>query len=173
MQLLKVISTSPLLMCDFAYIWACYPVLACVVSVCELLYVNVCSVYVPVWLALVTQTAVSNPETDNVPGWIPQTCVGILIEVYSLSSVRHTGVNKTHQPPCGGWICMTSCPSSLKYFTRVLTLILKHYEESCSGCYEATGPTVYPFVSAEYKMWAFESSFTIVCWSLRYCGCPP
>lgn len=42
-----------------------------------MIYVNVRSVYVPVRMPLGTQTAVSNPETDNVPGWIPQACVGI------------------------------------------------------------------------------------------------
>lgn len=49
----------------------------CVESECELLYVNLCAVYMSSWLALGTQTTVSNPETDNVPGWIPQACAGI------------------------------------------------------------------------------------------------
>lgn len=68
---------------------------------CELLHVDACGVYVPAWLALGTQTAVSNPETDNVPGWIPQASVGIRLRsngsLLPLCSVGHTTVNKT--PP--------------------------------------------------------------------------
>ena len=43
-------------------------VLVCVKSVFELLYVNVWSIYMLVWLVMGIQTAVSNPDTDNVPG---------------------------------------------------------------------------------------------------------
>lgn len=103
-----------------------------------------------------------------------------LIAVYSpLGSVSHTTVNKTHQPPCRGWICHLNLPVCL--LLSILVIFAAVFHNSAHSCKVTRNPVLgfsiteqavmrqlsqklAPCTStlAGYKMWTFTCSFPIV-----------